>query len=75
MSLFCVSLMHLPDKLPLLPPQILTSTFPTLSCRRSIPYPTLPTDLHVEPSLLSDGLFEGISDRQTQTLPSGHIAT
>ena len=57
-----------------LPPQILASTLPTLSSTRSIPSSTVPTNLHVKPMLLSQGLFEGVHDRQSIHSPFAELS-
>jgi hypothetical protein len=64
----------LADDFPFLPSQILASAFPALDCSRRVSHSTFPTDLHVEPMLLSKRLLEGIHYRQIRHSPYAKLS-
>jgi len=58
----------------LFPPQILTSTFPTLSGARSISHTTLPTNLHKQKTFLSNSFLKWIHDWHTSSSSIGYLS-
>ncbi len=58
----------------LFPPQILASTFPTFSSARSIPRTTLPTNLHIQSTFLSNSFLKWVHDWHVSSSSIGYLS-